>query len=103
MEKSLPPNEETILEVDLTPIQKTYYKSIYEKKNSFLFKGDKPGNAPSLMNVVMELRKCCNQLFPIRGAEERILSDAAASGPHKSVQEKSSIWYKVLLLMEKPL
>ncbi len=60
VEKSLPPKEETILEVSLTPIQKTFYKAIYEKNTSFLIKGTKPSNAPSLMNVMMELRKCCN-------------------------------------------
>lgn len=59
VEKSLPPKVETILEVTLTPIQKTYYKAIYEKNTSFLFKGSKPSNAPSLMNIMMELRKCC--------------------------------------------
>jgi SNF2 family DNA or RNA helicase len=37
VEKSLLPKEETILEVTLTPIQKTYYKAIYEKNTSFLF------------------------------------------------------------------
>ena len=86
MKKSLPPKEETIPEVALAPIKKTYYKAIYEKNTSFIFKGAKPGNSPSLMNFMMELRKCCNQLFLIRGAEERILADAAASEPHKSVQ-----------------
>ena len=44
-----------------------------------------------IMNVMMEIRKCCNQLFLIRGAEERILAYAAASGPHKSEQDKSYI------------
>ena len=91
VEKSLPPKEETILEVALIPIQKTYYKAIYEKNNSFLFNGAKPGITPSLMNVMMELRKCCNQLLLIRGSEECILSDTSASGPHKSEQEKSAI------------
>lgn len=79
MEKSLPPKEETILEVTLTPIQKTYYKAIYEKNTTFLFKGPKSKNAPSLMNAAMELRKCCNHPFLIGGAEERILADAATS------------------------
>ena len=55
VEKSLPPKEETILEVSLTPIQKKYYKAIYERNTSFLFKGAKPSNTPSLMNVMMEL------------------------------------------------
>jgi chromodomain-helicase-DNA-binding protein 7 len=60
VEKSLPPKEETILEVTLTPIQKQFYKAIYEKNTGFLYKGTKASNAPSLMNVMMELRKCCN-------------------------------------------
>lgn len=77
VEKSLPPKEETILEVSLTPIQKKYYKAIYERNTAFLFKGAKPSNAPSLMNVMMELRKCCNHPYLVRGAEERILADAA--------------------------
>ena len=79
VEKSLPPKEETILEVTLTPVQKKYYKAIYERNTSFLFKGAKPSNAPSLMNVMMELRKCCNHPYLIRGAEERILADAASN------------------------
>ena len=91
MDKPLPPKEETFMEVALTPIQKTYYKAIYETDTSFLFRCAKPGNVPSLMNAMMELRKCCNQLFLIRGVEERILAYSASSGPHKSVQEKSSI------------
>jgi len=77
VEKSLPPKEETILEVSLTPVQKKFYKAIYERNTSFLFKGSKPSNAPSLMNVMMELRKCCNHPYLVRGAEERILADAA--------------------------
>jgi len=78
VEKSLPPKEETILEVALTPIQKAYYKAIYERNTQFLFKGAKPSNSPSLMNIMMELRKCCNHPFLIRGAEHRILEDAAS-------------------------
>ena len=79
VEKALPPKEETILEVSLTPIQKQFYKAIYDGNTAFLFKGAKPSNAPSLMNVVMELRKCCNHPFLIRGAEDRIIEDAAES------------------------
>ena len=90
-ENSLPPKEEKTLEFDLTTIQKTYYKEIYENNISFLFKCAKPGNSPSLMNVMMELRKCCNQLFHVCRAEERILAYTVASVPHKSVQEKSDI------------
>ncbi|MGM5143005.1 SNF2-related protein, partial [Escherichia coli] len=35
VEKSLPPKEETIIEVALTPIQKKYYKAIYERNTFF--------------------------------------------------------------------
>ena len=55
------------------------------------------------MNVMMDIKKCCNQLFLIRRAEYWILANVASSGPHKSVQEKSAIWSNVLLLMETPL
>ena len=89
VEKALPPKEETILEVTLTPIQKTYYKAIYEKNTTFLFKGAKSKNAPSLMNAAMELRKVCNHPFLIGGAEERILADASATAA-KEREETSS-------------
>ena len=32
------------------------------------------------MNIMMELRKCCNHPFLIRGAEESILSEIRAGG-----------------------
>ena len=83
VEKSLPPKEETVLEVSLTPIQKAFYKAIYERNTAFLFKGAKANNTPSLMNVMMELRKCCNHPFLIKGAEERILNDAATKMQEK--------------------
>ena len=69
-----------------------YYKAIYEENTSFLFKGSKPGNSPSLMNVMMELRKCCNQLFLICGAEERILVDAALSDIHHDINDYQ-VWH----------
>ena len=39
VEKSLPPKEETIVEVSLTALQKKFYRAIYEKNTSFLYKG----------------------------------------------------------------
>ena len=49
--------EETIVEVSLTPVQRQFYRAIYEKNTQFLFKGARPVHAPSLMNIMMELRK----------------------------------------------
>ncbi|EWM26386.1 myb domain-containing protein [Nannochloropsis gaditana] len=75
VEKSLPPKEETIVEVSLTPLQRKFYMAIYDRNTAFLFKESKASMAPSLMNVMMELRKCCNHAYLNRGVEERILSE----------------------------
>ncbi len=96
VEKSLPPKEETVIEVTLTPIQKRYYKAIYERNTSFLFKGSKPSNAPSLMNIMMELRKCCNHPFLIKGAEDRIMQDAASKSDLKEFTDPL-IKYRAIL------
>lgn len=70
VEKSLPPKEETIVEVELTPVQKQWYRAIYEKNTTFLTRGGNPRNVPNLMNVMMELRKCCNHPYLNNGVEE---------------------------------
>lgn len=75
VEKSLAPKEETIVEVELTNIQKKYYRAIMERNFTFLCKGSTYSNAPNLMNIMMELRKCCNHPFLIKGAEEAILDE----------------------------
>lgn len=103
VEKSLPPKEETILEVSLTPVQKTFYKAIYERNTSFLFKGAKPSNAPSLMNVMMELRKCCNHPYLVKGAEERILNEAASKLKNRMDAEGNEIPIDHLKLFEEQL
>jgi hypothetical protein len=59
VEKSIPPKEETIIDVELTTLQKKYYKAIYEKNFQFLRRGNQGGNMPRLVNIEIELRKCC--------------------------------------------
>lgn len=75
VEKSLKPKEETIVEVELTNIQKKYYRGILEKNFSFLSKGSTHANVPNLMNTMMELRKCCIHPYLLNGAEEQIQED----------------------------
>lgn len=58
----------------LTSLQKQFYRAIYEKNTNILFRGCSRANQPSLMNVMMELRKCCNHPYLNRGAEELILA-----------------------------
>ena len=75
VEKSLAPKEETIVEVELTNIQKKYYRAILERNFQFLSKGGTYANMPNLMNTMMELRKCCIHPFLINSAEEQIMSE----------------------------
>lgn len=92
VEKSLPPKEETVVEVALTSTQKQFYRAIYEKNTMHLFKGAKASNQPSLMNVMMELRKCCNHPYLVRGVEERILADIT----EEERADKDSVFRKMI-------
>ena len=67
--KDIPPKEETIIDVELTTIQKQYYRAIYEHNHGFLMQQMK-GNMPKLMNIQMELRKCCNHPYLVNGVED---------------------------------
>lgn len=71
VEKSIPPKEETLVEVELTSLQKKYYRAILEKNRDFLNKGCIGKNIPNLLNVVMQLRKVCNHPFLVQGVEEK--------------------------------
>merc|ERR1711871_381889 len=68
--RDIPPKEETIIDVELTSAQKQYYRAIFERNHGFLLQSTK-GALPKLMNIQMELRKCCNHPFLIAGVEEK--------------------------------
>ncbi|KAM0672275.1 hypothetical protein OCOL_000491 [Ordospora colligata] len=86
VEKSIPSKEETIIEVALTMIQKRFYRAILERNIEFLTKGGKE-SAPNLLNVMMELRKCCIHPYLIKGAEEQILSGYMKKKKERSKNE----------------
>lgn len=46
----------------MTSLQKQYYKWILTKNYTALRKGNK-GSASTFVNIVMELKKCCNHAF----------------------------------------
>ena len=69
--KDIPAKEETVIDVELTSIQKQYYRAIFEHNHSFLSMGSSRSTAPKLMNIQMELRKCCNHPFLLDGVETR--------------------------------
>lgn len=88
VEKSVPPKEEIIVEVELTVPQKQYYRAIYEQKTQFLYKsGAKDG--PSLSNLAMELRKCCNHPFLIKGAPAELAKHFATESPQEVLVKAS--------------
>lgn len=69
-----------VYKVELTTVQKKFYRAILERNFSFLNKGAvSTSNVPNLMNTMMELRKCCNHPFLINGAEEKIVGEYHAN------------------------
>ena len=94
VEKSLKPKEETIVEVELTNIQKKYYRGILEKNFSFLQKGTTNANLPNLMNTMMELRKCCIHPYLLNGAEEQIQNDYTTQ--KDSYEDYDELYFKAL-------
>jgi len=69
--KDIPAKEETVIDVELTSVQKQYYRAIFEHNHAFLNMGASRTNAPKLMNIQMELRKCCNHPYLLEGIEQR--------------------------------
>ena len=67
VEKGLPPKKETILKVGLTEMQRRYYKSLIQKDIDSIQAGT--GDRSRLLNIVMQLRKCCNHPYLFQGAE----------------------------------
>lgn len=72
--KNMPSKSEFIVRVELSPMQKKYYKYILTR-NFEALNPKSGGQQVSLLNVMMDLKKCCNHpyLFPA-AAEEAPLS-----------------------------
>lgn len=49
--KDIPAKEETVIDVELTSIQKQYYRAIFEHNHAFLSIGATRQSAPKLMNI----------------------------------------------------
>lgn len=71
VEKSLPAKVEQILRVEMTTIQKQYYKWILTKNFEALLKGTK-GSTSSFLNIVVELKKCCNHAMLIKPPDDEV-------------------------------
>jgi len=71
VEKAIPAKEETIFDVELTMYQKAYYRAVFDRNRDFLNLGAQSSkHKPQLINVEMELRKCCNHPYLMEGVRE---------------------------------
>lgn len=96
--KNMPAKSEFIVRVELSPMQKKYYKYILTRNYEAL-NPKSGGQTVSLLNVMMDLKKCCNHpyLFPV-AAEE------APLGPHGNYDTQALIKASgKLVLMSKML
>ncbi|CAI8057331.1 Chromodomain-helicase-DNA-binding protein 2 [Geodia barretti] len=79
VEKSLPAKVEQILRVDMSSAQKQYYRWILARNYAALSKGVK-GSITGFINIMMELKKCCNHTWIVRSP------DVFPSQPSERVQ-----------------
>ena len=66
VEKGLPPKKETILKVGMSEMQLKWYKQLMQKDIDAI---NGAGERSRLLNIVMQLRKCCNHPYLFQGAE----------------------------------
>ncbi|KAJ3220341.1 hypothetical protein HDU67_000008 [Dinochytrium kinnereticum] len=72
VEKSLLPKKRTNLYVGMSAMQRKWYQKILEKDIDAVngsLGGKKTGGKTRLLNIVMQLRKCCNHPYLFDGAE----------------------------------
>ncbi|KAA8495718.1 Chromodomain-helicase-DNA-binding protein 2 [Porphyridium purpureum] len=89
VEKSLPKKTYSVLRVGMTNVQQQYYRWILTRNFAKINAGiGGPGSAGSkygggsstLLNIVMELKKCCNHPYLFAGAEAEDMQRLAAAG-----------------------
>ncbi|OIT20860.1 putative chromatin-remodeling complex atpase chain [Nicotiana attenuata] len=66
VEKGLPLKNETILKVGMSQMQKHYYRALLQKDLEVVNSG---GERKRLLNIAMQLQKCCNHPYLFQGAE----------------------------------
>ena len=69
VETSLPNKIEQILRVEMSKMQRRYYKWILQRNLSELNRGLAGGERSTLSNIIMELKKCCNHPYLFDNAE----------------------------------
>lgn len=71
VEHSLPPKKETVLFTKLSDMQLELYRNLLKKDIDAI--NGKGGERVRLLNILMQLRKCCNHPYLFDGVEDRSL------------------------------
>lgn len=72
--KGLPPKTETLLMVGMSKMQKQLYKRLLLRDiEAITGKNTGSGGKTAILNIVMQLRKCCNHPYLFEGVEDRTL------------------------------
>jgi len=83
VEDSIPPLNETIVDVSLTTIQQKYYKGIYGENIGMLATLGSGGVKHfNFNNIDIQLRKCCNHLYLLKGVEEELTLKCKSDEDH---------------------
>ena len=76
VEGSIPPKQELLVYTHLSPMQREQYKNILKRDMDALYQSSGAAltaNKSRLMNIVMQLRKCCNHPYLFEGVEDKSL------------------------------
>jgi len=71
VEKGLPPKKETILKIGMSELQKKTYGALLQRDIEAV---NGAADRSRLLNVVMQLRKCCNHPYLFQGVEPGVRS-----------------------------
>lgn len=97
VESSIPPLQEIIVDVEMTTIQKAYYRAIFERNKAMLVRGTKNQSfTTSLNNIEIQLRKVCNHPFLIKEFEEELTRECD-DGPKRLMRLVESSGKMILL------
>ena len=77
VEKSLPPKSETILFTGMSAVQKNLYRQVLLRDIDMINGASNTntnGSRTAILNIVMQLRKCCNHPYLFPNVEDRSLN-----------------------------
>ena len=71
--KGLPPKTETLVMVGMSTMQKQLYKRLLLRDIEAITGKNTNSGKTAVLNIVMQLRKCCNHPYLFEGVEDRTL------------------------------